>query len=110
MLDDWKWKWNWGEASFSIDLVDNEGNNIAYITRCDYDVWNCYFNNPAVKDSLSLKLTGIESPEEVIWKSTVWIYDECNRIANSYRHIRDHLPSLHELHEKYEKSKEIKNE
>ena len=40
------------------------------------------------------------SPEKAMWLATLSIYDNCNRMANHYHRIRDHLPSVRDLAEK----------
>ena len=39
--------------------------------------------------------------EEAQWRSVIWVYDQCNNIANSFHYIRDHLLSYRELATKY---------
>lgn len=51
-----------------------------------------------VRSSLfGMLIVDADSPEEAMWRATVHVYDYCNRLANHYHRIRDHLPSLHEL-------------
>lgn len=38
--------------------------------------------------------------EEIQWQVILWANKQCNSIANSFHHIRDHLPSIHDLFDK----------
>ena len=37
------------------------------------------------------------SADEAKWRATLMVYDDCNRKANYYHKIRDHLPDVHDL-------------
>lgn len=93
MLNDWNWNEN-------LELKDSSGNVVATLEKVadgvTDSVWNCRFRNEEC-NSLSAVLLHTETKEIAIWQATLWIYDECKRIANSYHHIRDHLPHLHDL-------------
>ena len=89
MLNDWKWNDN-------LELKDSSGNVIATLEKVADDTWDCRFTNEEC-NRLSVIFLHTETKEIAIWQATIWIYNECNRIANSYHHIRDHLPHLHDL-------------
>lgn len=93
MLNDWMWQ---KIGNYEFELHDNNGELIASLVQ-DCDNWLCKFYNDDCNMHFSVRLENIESSDEAIWQATLWIYKECNRIANSFHHIRDHLTSLHKL-------------
>ena len=105
MLDDWKWI---QIDDYEYRLKDASNQLIAYLVEDSSHRWQCCLYNDDWNMKFFSSFDGLENTQEVIWQATIWIYNTCNQIANSFHHIRDHLPSLHKLHEDYEKSKEIK--
>ena len=107
MLNDWCWE-KFDESEYR--LKDAYGQMVAYLI-CNYDDrWFCRFWNDEHDMKFCATFEGLKSAEEVIWQATLWIYNTCNQIANSFHHIRDHLPSLHELGSKYyERERSISN-
>ena len=99
MLNDWKW-------DSDLRLRDNRDNVVAYLGLFAPEKWFCRLDNNDYNIHYSVTLEGLKSKEEAVWQATVWIYNECNAIANSFHRIRDHLPSIHELADNY-RSKEI---
>lgn len=93
MLNDWIWQ---KIRNYGFELHDNDGRLVASLTQ-DHNNWLCTFYNDDCHMSSCVTLEDIESSDEAIWQATLWIYKECNRIANSFLYIRDHLTSLHEL-------------
>ena len=94
MLNDWHWE----EIDNSeYRLKDTSGQMRAYLI-CNFDDrWVCRLYNDELNMNFHATFEGLKTNEEAIWQATLWIYDTCNQIANSFHHIRDHLPSLHEL-------------
>ena len=99
MLNDWCWV-KVDDSEYKLN--DNNGQNVAYLIRNFDDRWVCRFYNDNYNMDFGVVFENMESAELVIWKATIWIYDECNRIANSFHHIRDHLPSLRKHREQAE--------
>lgn len=96
MLNDWRWE---KVDRSEYKLKDASGQTIAYLFR-NYDSrWFCRFHNDDWNMNFGVTFEGLKNAEEVIWQTTLWIYNTCNHVANSFHRIRDHLPSLHELRE-----------
>lgn len=93
MDETWKWE-KVGETEYR--LKDECGLTVGYLAL-NYDRSWCRFYNDDFDMKFSLMIEGLKNTEEVIWQATLWIYKTCNRVANSFHRIRDHLPSLHEL-------------
>ena len=92
MLNDSYWKeYNNGERAY---LRSANGENIAYIQR-EETVWSCTIYPKLINESFYWK--GITTLSELEWQMTLYIHNQCNKIANQLHSIRDHLPSIHEL-------------
>ena len=101
MLNDWKWK-KIDDAEYR--LIDSSENMKGYVIRQFDKQWFCRFYNKRLDQDFSVTLSGMTNAEEALWQATIWIYYECNSIANSFHHIRDHLPRLNDLRMNYERS------
>lgn len=96
--------WHWVKYDNSEYRLKNiSGQMIAYLINNFNDRWTCRLYNVEYDITFVATFEGLENTEEVIWQATLWIYNTCNQIANSFHHIRDHLPSLRELREQAEK-------
>lgn len=94
MLNDWQWVKVDGSE---YRLKDDYDHMIAYIIHNFDDRWVCHFYGADDWDmTFAIAFVGLENPEEVIRQATLWIEMTCNRVANSFHHIRDHLPRLEE--------------
>lgn len=91
MDNDWCWE-KYDNSEYR--LKDSYGQVIAYLIR-NYDRWFCWFYNDDWDMKFRLTIEGLKNTEEVIWQATIWIYNTCNRIANSFHRIRDHLPKVY---------------
>ena len=99
MLNDW----NWEKVDDSeYRLKNTSGQMIAYLLNNFNDRWICRLYNIEYDITFVVTLEGLKSQEEAIWQATIWIYNTCNQIANSFHHIRDHLPNLGELRKRAE--------
>ncbi len=89
--------WKWEKVSKTeYKLTDSCGLTVGYLAL-NYDRSWCRFYNDDFDMKFSLTIEGLKNTEEAIWQATLWIYQTCNQVANSFHRIRDHLPSLHEL-------------
>lgn len=89
----WK-EYNDGERAF---LLSANGEQLAYIQKKN-GMWDCTIFLELI--ATNFYYMGIASIEEVEWQMTLYINNECNKIANRLYKIRDHLPSIHELAER----------
>ena len=97
MLNDWHWvKYDNSEYR----LKNASGEMVAYLVRNYDDRWFCRVYNNDWNINFCVTFEGLRNAEEVIWQATLWIYNTCNQIANSFHHIRDRLPDIHELAKK----------
>lgn len=95
MLNDSYWKeYNDGERAV---LWSANGEPLAHIKRKD-SVWDCLICPKLVAENFCYN--GSSTIKEVEWQMTLYIYNQCNKIANQLHKIRNHLPSIHELAEK----------
>ena len=102
MLNDWHWvKYDNSEYR----LKNASGEMVAYLVRNYDDRWFCRVYNDDWNINFGVTFDELRNTEEVIWQATLWIYNTCNQVANSFHHIRDHLPSLRDLHNEYEEQK-----
>lgn len=95
MLNDWKWE--------KIDnnqyiIKDNYNTKIVDLQKIQNEEWLCTFYNNEMKLHYNGIYPANMSLEEVQWQAILWIQKQCNQIANSFHHIRDHLPSIHEVY------------
>ena len=85
----------WRETTKGSFLFDENGAEILRILCVDYEKYvvtlDCIPYKPVYK------LVGIQSPEEAKWRAVLTLHDVCNRKANYYHNIRDHLPSIRDL-------------
>lgn len=97
MLNDWKWK---RIDDWEYDLNDDQNRRIASLLQDYSGKWICLFfdNNFGLNFREEFEEPSIE---EVKWRATCWIHSQCNKIANSFHHIRDHLPNVGELYDEY---------
>ena len=100
MLNDWKWN---KIDDYEYRLMDSDQIMVGYVIS-DGSQWHCRFYNKRLDQYFGTTFSGMTNAEETLWQATIWIYDECNKIANSFHHIRDHLPELHDLRMDYERS------
>ena len=103
MLNDWNWE---KVCDFQYELKDTSGEVVAFLYHSFEDEWYCKFLNYHCGGIFFGNFEGIKNGEEAVWQATIWIYRTCNKIANSYHHIRDHLPSLAVLRERSEANNE----
>ena len=105
MLNDWKW-----EKINNNKYIIRDSNNLIIVDliKNQDKTWSCIFYNNELnlkyKTNFSKSLTIFSENmtiEEAQWRSIIWIYNQCNNIANSFYYIRDHLPSYRELATKY---------
>ncbi len=105
MLNNWKWKRS-DNSSYQDEywLYDDNEKSIAFVYRKCYDgdIWECYFFVDNFGVHFSVTFENIKSAERALLQATLWIYNNCNQVANNFHYIRDHLPSLHELREQSE--------
>ena len=78
-------------------LFSTDGENLAYIKKKD-KLWDCTILPELI--ATNFYYMGTDSIEEVEWQITLYIYNECNKIANQLHKIRDHLPNIYELAER----------
>lgn len=84
-------------------LLDEKGNCIAYLIKQHSKKWLCSFSSNEYNLSFYYSTDGI-GIDEARWKATVWIAEECSKIANSFSHMIKILPSLYDLYDKYAKN------
>ena len=96
MLNDWKWE-KIDDSEYR--LTDYDGQTVAYLVRNFGDSWFCRLINRRFDIHFGRIYDNVTSIEWLKWQATIWIQDECNRIANSFHYIRDHLPNLNKLYE-----------
>ena len=75
---------------------------IAYLIRNFNDRWSCRFYNADWDMTYYCVFEGIKTPDDAMRQATVWIYNTCNQVADSFHNLRDHLPSLEELRKQVE--------
>ena len=96
-------KWNWEKINPECYILKDEYNyGIAHLAKYHNDKWACQFYNDDYNITFNIILEGIYNAEEAIWQATLWIYNTCNQVANSFHRIRDHLPDLGELKKRAE--------
>ena len=95
MLNDSYWKEYDDEKMAYLYSSDNK--KIAYIQKQESG-WDCTIYPKYIAEGFYLMNT--DSIEEAEWQMTLYIYNECNKIANQLHKIRDHLPSIHDLAER----------
>lgn len=103
MLNDWNWE---KICDFQYELKDTSGELVAFLSHSFEDKWYCQFLNHSCGTSFLVDFEGIKNGEEAVWQATMWIRTTCNKTANSFHQIRDHLPSLAKLRELAEVSNE----
>ena len=97
MLNDWKW-----EKIDDYEYVVRDNNNAIIIQLIQIwdKQWRCAFYNDKYELKYYTNFPGDTTIEEIQWQATLWVNEQCNNIANSFHHIRDHLPSIHDLFDK----------
>lgn len=85
-------------------MIDSSENMKGYVIRQFDKQWFCRFYNKRLDQHFGVTISGMTNAEEALWQATIWIHDECNKIANSFHHIRDHLPRFNDLRMNYERS------
>lgn len=89
-----KRRMTWVDDRWRQYLRDDDGNLVCSLIKQDKpDVWRMYAPRIGAEDFTIYA----KNVEEAKWRATLTVYDECNRIANYYHEIRDHLPDVHEL-------------
>lgn len=87
-------KMEWKDEGNQQCLYDDSEKLICRIKKITGQInWALYA--PDIFDELYM--FPAHTKEVARWRATVMVYNECNRIANYFHKIRDHLPSLHEL-------------
>lgn len=94
MTNDWQWE-KIDDAEYR--LKKPSGIIVAYLGRNFDKRWFCWFYNDDLDLSFDTTFDGYNNAEEVVRQATLWIYNLCNNVANSFHYIRDHLPSSHNL-------------
>lgn len=94
MLNDWEWE---KCDNHEYRLKDTSGQEVAYLIHNFDDRWFCRLIINEFNIRYGATFEGLTNAEEVIWRATLWISDICNQVANSFHHIRDHLPDFNEL-------------
>lgn len=87
----------WKEIEYGREyyLCDKDTNFSCTIRKMSgMNSWTVASGNSSL---FGTRMIDVDSPEEAMWQATLMIYDSCNRIANYYHKIRDHLPSIHDL-------------
>lgn len=97
MLNDWKW-----EKIDDYEYVVRDNNNaiIIQLIQLWNKQWRCVFYNDKYELKYYTFFLGNTTIEEIQWQATLWVNKQCTNIANSFHHIRDHLPSIHDLFDK----------
>lgn len=97
MLNDWKWE---KIDNYEYVIRDNTNTVIIDLIQNQNEQWICTLYN----DEYKLKYYAIfpenMTIEEIQWQVILWVNKQCTNIANSFHHIRDHLPSVHDLFDK----------
>ena len=100
-------KWNRLDSHNSYLYTEDEEPLFVGNIYKDYSVDNTYILTFRISgvdrhDMHQKMLENCSSFEEAEWRSTVHIYNYCNRIVNKACKIRDHLPELRDLYNKME--------
>lgn len=92
MDNDWCWE-KYDNSEYR--LKNSYGHVVAYLI-CNYnDKWSCLFYNDDFDWKFKMTFEGFDNAEQIIQQATIWIYNTCNQIANSFHRIRDHLPKVY---------------
>lgn len=85
--------WHWEKIDDSEYRLKTQYDHVTvYLIRNYDDRWTCRFFNDDYDMKFAATFEGFKDPEEVIRQATIWMYNTCNQIANSFHRIRDHLP------------------
>ena len=98
--------WRWDKVDdYEYRLKDENHQIKGYLIQDGSGDWVVRFFNDDIDGAFpnTARLKDMDNAEHAIWQATLWIYNQCNKIANSFHHIRNHLPSIHELAEEYRK-------
>lgn len=99
MLNDWYWE-KLDDSEYRLKNTSDE--MVAYLVHNYNDKWSCRIDNNDWNINFVVTFGGLRNAEEAIRQATLWIYNTCNQVADSFHHIRDHLPSLGELRKRAE--------
>lgn len=86
----------WKQIGECLGLYAADDDLIASIEKEDLKVWHLY---SYIQYDTVEKLIYANSIEEAKWKATNELYNQCNKCANYYHRIRDHLPNIHNLYD-----------
>ena len=73
-------------------LKDASDQTIAYLIHNWDDRWFCKFYNDDFNIKYGVTFEGSNNNDDIIQLATLWIYDICNQLSDSFHHIRDCLP------------------
>lgn len=96
-INDWKW-----EKIDDYEYVIRDNNNIVVIDlmQIQNKQWICTFYNNEYELKYRAFFSENMTIEEIQWQAILWVNEQCINIANSFHHINDHLPSIHDLFDK----------
>lgn len=98
MLNDWVWE---KIDNYRYIIKDSYGTIIVDLLMTKDSYWLCTFYNNEVELKYRAIFSKDMTIEEIQWKVVLWVYKQCNDIANSFHHIRDHLPNIRNLADAY---------
>ena len=85
--------WEWEQVDNSeYRLKDIYGQIVAYLTRSNDNQWVCRFYNDQFNFKFCMIFLGLKNNKEAVWQATLWIYDTCKTVMNSFQYIQDNLP------------------
>ena len=95
MLNDWKWE---KISNHEYIIRDDNYKTVIDLLQTPDKTWVCIFCDVEYQ-----RFSDDMTIEEMQWQAVVSADKLCNKIANNFHHIRDHLPSMYSLFDKTRK-------